>query len=82
MTGIWQTVWIEPVPRTYIRGLKILPDIDQKRALIEVDVAGDAVGYHFTAVAQRNWMSRNKARGGVHQPLDLAIKNPVLLFCK
>lgn len=27
-TGIWQTVWIEPVPMTYVRQLKIVPDLD------------------------------------------------------
>jgi Glycosyl hydrolases family 2, sugar binding domain/Glycosyl hydrolases family 2, TIM barrel domain/Glycosyl hydrolases family 2 len=27
-TGIWQTVWLEPVAATYIESLKMLPDID------------------------------------------------------
>ena len=27
-SGIWQTVWMEKVPRTYIRQLKILPDLE------------------------------------------------------
>ena len=27
-SGIWQTVWMEKVPRTYIRELKILPDLN------------------------------------------------------
>mgnify|MGYP000681472479 CR=1 FL=1 len=30
VTGIWQTVWIEPVNTTYIRSLKLIPDIDEK----------------------------------------------------
>ena len=29
VTGIWQTVWLEPVPETYIRDIKITPDIDK-----------------------------------------------------
>lgn len=29
VTGIWQTVWLEPVPETYIEDLKITPDIDR-----------------------------------------------------
>ncbi len=41
-TGIWQTVWAEPVPRTYLRGMKLTPDLENGRAIIEVDVAGDA----------------------------------------
>src|SRR5262249_20721132 len=27
-TGIWQTVWLEPVPRSGISGLRIVPDFD------------------------------------------------------
>ena len=28
VTGIWQTVWLEPVPQQYIAGLRITPDLD------------------------------------------------------
>ena len=30
-TGIWQTVWLEPVPKTGIEALKIVPDVDAGR---------------------------------------------------
>ena len=35
-TGIWQTVWLEPVPANHIASLKIAPDIDasQLRVLV------------------------------------------------
>lgn len=29
VTGIWQTVWLEPVPKNYIQNVRILPDIDK-----------------------------------------------------
>jgi len=29
VTGIWQTVWLEPVPEVHIETLKIVPDIDR-----------------------------------------------------
>ena len=29
VTGIWQTVWIEPVPQAHIDSLKIVPDVDR-----------------------------------------------------
>ena len=41
-TGIWQTVWIEPVPKTYIRGVTITPLIDQDTATVDFDVVGPA----------------------------------------
>ncbi|WP_035789874.1 glycoside hydrolase family 2 protein [Butyrivibrio sp. XBB1001] len=35
-SGIWQTVWIEEVPNTYIRKLRIRPEADLKTLSIEV----------------------------------------------
>jgi beta-galactosidase/beta-glucuronidase len=40
VSGIWQTVWLEPVPQTYIRSLKITPDIDTDIVRIKVDLLG------------------------------------------
>ncbi len=39
-TGIWQTVWLESVPKTYIRALKIEPDLEVSEANIEIDFGG------------------------------------------
>ena len=36
VTGIWQTVWIEPVPISPIARLKITPDVDHKSVQVEV----------------------------------------------
>ena len=30
-TGIWQTVWLEYVPKTYVQKLKLTPDVDNKK---------------------------------------------------
>ncbi len=42
VTGIWQTVWLEPVPRQYIKGLKITPDLDAQSVTVKVDAEADA----------------------------------------
>ena len=39
-TGIWQTVWLEPVPAARIEGLKIVPDVDGGKASVTVRVVG------------------------------------------
>ena len=36
-TGIWQTVWLEPVAQTAIRDLHIVPDIDNHRVHVTVN---------------------------------------------
>jgi beta-galactosidase/beta-glucuronidase len=35
VSGIWQTVWLEPVPEHYIAALKTTPDIDRKILRVE-----------------------------------------------
>ncbi|NLI99978.1 MAG: beta-galactosidase [Bacteroidales bacterium] len=35
VTGIWQTVWLEPVPEVHIENLKITPDVDKNHLLVE-----------------------------------------------
>ncbi len=40
-SGIWRTVWAEPVPKSYIRSLTLLPDVDGRALRLSVDVAGD-----------------------------------------
>jgi len=38
VTGIWQTVWLEPVPEKYITNVKITPDIDKNILTVEASV--------------------------------------------
>lgn len=44
VTGIWQTVWLESVPGTYITALKPTPDIDRKALELNVAVANAQPG--------------------------------------
>lgn len=45
VTGIWQTVWMEPVQKSVsIAGLKTIADIDNNTVSVEVAAAGDAAG--------------------------------------
>lgn len=39
-SGIWQTVWLEAVSESYIKGYKLTPDIDKGIVNIETDVEG------------------------------------------
>lgn len=50
-TGIWQTVWMEAVPASYIAGVWVVPDPDRSRVLIEAAVDGPADGLTLTAEA-------------------------------
>lgn len=39
-TGIWQTVWLEPVGRRLIEDLRLTPDVDGSRVIVRVAVEG------------------------------------------
>ncbi|MBQ4354867.1 MAG: beta-galactosidase [Clostridia bacterium] len=39
-TGIWQTVWMEYVPKNYIKNLKLTPDIDAGKLDVVVTLEG------------------------------------------
>jgi hypothetical protein len=43
-TGIWQTVWLEPVPKTSINDLRITPDIVSSSLKLRVNTTGAAQG--------------------------------------
>ena len=41
VSGIWQTVWMETVPETYISGYKVVADVDKGDVRFEVEVKGE-----------------------------------------
>ena len=41
VTGIWQTVWVEPVPETCLTSVRITPDVDKNEVRFAFDVAGN-----------------------------------------
>ncbi|MFD0712649.1 glycoside hydrolase family 2 protein [Paenibacillus sp. GCM10027626] len=43
-TGIWQTVWLERVPQTYIASIKLYPDPDNAALHLEANIAGSTAG--------------------------------------
>ena len=40
-TGIWQTVWLEPLPARSIEGMRLTPNLDHGSIDVEVDAKGD-----------------------------------------
>lgn len=41
VTGIWQTVWLEPVPAARIESLKIVPDVKNSSVHVTANTVGD-----------------------------------------
>ncbi len=73
-TGIWQTVWLEFVPKNYIKNFRITPDIANGYVIVEADVVGEGV-LNATATYKGNYMA-NGARftGGNTVTLSMKLK--------
>jgi beta-galactosidase/beta-glucuronidase len=76
-TGIWQSVWVEPVPATHIERLNLVPDIDAKVLRITVDVRGDLTG-PVTVTAMDGVKMIAEATGTAGTEIALPIANPHL----
>ncbi len=81
VTGIWQTVWLEVVPKQYIHEFRITPGLDHIR--LEADCSGDMGGFELETEIYAPAMHKNPAlqvitrREDVH-PGDLEIAAPEL----
>jgi hypothetical protein len=42
VTGIWQTVWLEPVAADHVTGTLAIPDVDGRKLRLKVNATGDA----------------------------------------
>lgn len=75
-SGIWQTVWLEPVPEIYIRDLKIVADIDH--ALLQVKVFTSALADEVKVRVLDNGRDVAFASGHPNQIINLEITEPRL----
>jgi hypothetical protein len=79
VTGIWQTVWLEPVPVASIERLKMVPNIKQNTLTLETTVKGAQPGdkIHASVVVKDSPNQLPPAQGPLG-PLVLSIPNPKL----
>jgi beta-galactosidase/beta-glucuronidase len=50
VTGIWQTVWLEPVNRSHIRSLNIITDVDRNEVVMTAELSEEAAAGHILEV--------------------------------
>ncbi len=76
-TGIWQTVWLEPVPATHVTSLKLVPDVDGSALRLTVAATGDGT-VSATATATADGKAIGAATGGPGAELTVPIAAPHL----
>ena len=75
VTGIWQTVWLETVPQTYIAFTKQTPDLDNKSLTVKTSVQNLQAGDQVNVSA---WKGNEKIaeKNNADTSVTLAIPNP------
>ncbi|GAA4092830.1 glycoside hydrolase family 2 protein [Mucilaginibacter panaciglaebae] len=74
-SGIWQTVWIEPVSENYIKNIRLLPDVDGKRLIVFINSSGTG---KVTAVALNGKTVVAEAQSASGSSFYVPIKKPEL----
>lgn len=72
-SGIWQTVWLEPVNREYIQAVRLLPDLAGKQLKLDVKAS---VAARITAVVLEGKKEVARADGTAGTAFYLPIANP------
>jgi len=78
VTGIWQTVWLEPVPTNHIENIEITPDIDAETVTLVVHAAGKGWGRGVLAVVKDAGKEIARAKGEAGKPLPLDVADAKL----
>lgn len=80
VSGIWQTVWLEPVSASHISGLKITPDLDSSSFDIKVD--SDDKSATATIKVLDNGKVVAQTTAAANKTANIPVKDPKLWWPK
>lgn len=75
VSGIWQTVWLEPVGAKHVASVKYTPDVDKSRMAVEVFAPA---GTEFVAELSDGGKTVATAKAAANAKAYFEIKNPKL----
>ncbi len=78
VTGIWQTVWIEPVANNHITAVKTTPDIDLNKLNIEVSTSKNVFGDYAEVRILEEGVAVSTEKFAVPGIMDIYIDSPRL----
>lgn len=78
VTGIWQTVWLETVPESYIETYKIITDIDQNTVSIKPEGVGLKSGDKFQVKILNQKQKIASSQTSPSEVLEIKIPNAKL----
>ncbi len=71
VTGIWQTVWLEPVPDAYIQSVNTTPDLDKATVKVDIDFSNPTADdlYWVDVIYEGEKVAEGKSING--QPVEV-----------
>ena len=78
VTGIWGTVWIEPVEQIHIQSIRMVPDTEAGEVHVVARCPEAASGHRVEVEIEGRESTGIKATGQVGEKITLALKNPKL----
>lgn len=78
VSGIWQTVWLEHVPETYLEKIRITPDIDRNCISVETQINAGGQGLTIRAAVLENGKRLVESTCGADETLTLSMEQPKL----
>ena len=78
VTGIWQTVWLEPVPKSYIESLKIVPDVDRQVVAVTVEASGGKVIVRASKTSDEGRIETSSRIGNSGETIEVPLRNAKL----
>ena len=73
VSGIWQTVWLEPVNNKHISHIKAIPDIDMRKLKIDLQTENTTTGDIFEVIMKDGNRTVVSGRASVGQTLELSV---------
>lgn len=80
VTGIWQTVWLEPVPKKYIKDIRITPDIDTKRLVVKAGLSDNALNEMVEVLVYESGKKVAVGKSMNGEPVELAMPENLQLW--
>lgn len=77
VTGIWQSVWLEPRQHNHITSLELIPDIDAKKVYITTHISGPDTGEIQLEIYQGP-KKIAAVRGPVEKVVSVPVPDPIL----
>ncbi|MHC4148423.1 MAG: sugar-binding domain-containing protein [Planctomycetota bacterium] len=78
VTGIWQSVWLEPVNEAHIRSLRIVSDIDGEQVRVAALCSNTTAEHSVEVAVKDGWFGKAKSEGLTGHEIVIPVTKPKL----